>query len=176
MNGKKEELKEMFSRSLGQVEREKEVNRVVSELESSWSRYNAELVEIRKRTHAGRIGELEGKRRELQGKVEKKMEEVRKELDGLHKMIEKYEKKIREKDEAERELMALEEIKVMLSERLRRIMERVSRLKVRKGSDIEKLLSEARELEVEVERSGEEVLDFEREYSKFLSIMKELSG
>lgn len=174
---KREELEELFGRIEEKEKGEsKEAERLLGELGKSLEKHGVTIIEIKKRMNSDKIVELDGRRKELLNELERMKKEMEVEFKELHKMIEKYERRIRYKDEAERQLLALEEIKVMLTDKLRRTMERINRLKVRKGSDIAKLFSEAKELDSEVERSGEEVLDFEREYTKFLSMMRELSG
>jgi hypothetical protein len=119
---------------------------------------------------------FEKNEKELYDKIEKSRSEVRAELDELHRILGKYEEKIRYKDEAEGELQALEEVKVMLGDKLNNIAKRIGRLKVRRNSDLTKLFAEAKECEEEVKRSGDDILDFEREYTKFLSMMGKISG
>jgi hypothetical protein len=97
-------------------------------------------------------------------------------LDELHKILGKYEERVRYKDEAEGELQTLEEVKLMLGEKLKNISRRIERLKVRSRSDLVKLSAEANECEEEVRRSEVDILDFEKEYTKFLSMMGKISG
>ncbi|MCX6777024.1 MAG: hypothetical protein NTY73_03595 [Candidatus Micrarchaeota archaeon] len=114
--------------------------------------------------------------RGLYDEFERSRSDVKKELEGLHSLLGKYEEKIRYKDEAERELQSLEEIKVMLNAKLKNLMGRIEKIKVRKNSNLAKLFAEAKELDEEVRRSGEETLIFEKEYTVFLGMMGKLSG
>ena len=134
------------------------------------------LERIKRYAHPGEIEDFERKSSELLSKLYSCMAEVGKGLDELHRTLGKYEERVRDKDEAERELQVLEEVKVMLGNKFRILMKRIERLKVRKNSNLTKLFAEAKELEEEVMRSEGETMDFERDYTKFLSMMGKLSG
>jgi hypothetical protein len=131
---------------------------------------------IKGRDYTANITKFESAEKELYDKLENSSNNVRTELDELHKILQKYEERVRYKDEAEGELQSLEEVKMLLWDKLGNISRRIRKLKVRPKSDLIKLFAEAKECEDEVKRSDEDILDFEREYTKFLSMMGKISG
>jgi chromosome segregation ATPase len=153
-----------------------EINGLLLEFDKTVEIQRKELERIKACTRSGEIEEFDRKTRELLGRLENTTAEVKAGLDELHRTLGKFEEKVRYKDEAERELQTLDEEKVMLNNKLGGIMRRIENLKVRKGSNLIKLFAEAKEVEEEVRRSGEETLDFEREYTRFLSMMGKFSG
>ncbi|QLJ52838.1 MAG: hypothetical protein Sv326_0663 [Candidatus Fermentimicrarchaeum limneticum] len=180
-SGKKEQLAEMFKRqavAAPAVDKRKraEFDKLMKDLDGSLQAQYNELLSLKKEINSGEVCEACRKERDFFCMVEKKREEVKRELDELHKTLGEYEDRVRYKDEAERELQGLEEINLMLRSKLKEMIGGLEKLKVRKGANLQKLFSEAKGLDEEVDRTGEEVLDFEREYAKFLGMMRKLSG
>ena len=153
-----------------------EINRLWGDFTRSAERGLKELEMVKKEKCVDSAVKSESTEREFFNKFEERRNVVRAELDELHGILGKYEERVKYKDEAEGALQALEEVKVMLGEKLRNISRRIGRLRVRQRSDLAKLLVEAKECEEEVKRSEEDILDFEREYTKFLSMMGKISG
>jgi hypothetical protein len=153
-----------------------EINKLLGDLTRSMERNWKELRRIKDKTYSADTMVSEKVERELYGKLENSRNEARAELDELHKILQKYEKRVIYKDEAEGELQSLEEVKMLLWDKLRNISRRIERFKVRPRSDLAKLFAEAKECEDEVKKSEEDILDFEREYTKFLSMMGKISG
>ncbi len=177
------EIKEGFAGEPRKEISEAELKKKCSEVDRLWGDFThsagvgwKEVDKIKKEAHTKDAASSEQRERELFEKFESKRNEVRAELDELHRILGRYEERVRYKDEADGELQALEEVKVMLGEKLRNIARRAARLKVRPNSDLTKLYAEARECEEEAKRSEEDILDFEREYTKFLSMMGKMSG
>jgi len=180
-SSKKEQVAELFRKQVSGASKEmsarcSKIDKMLKETNGPIDAQRRELEKIKANARSCGITGHDKVESELLSKIKKKGAEVNKAFDELHSTLGVHEEKVRYKDEAERELLALEEIKVMLGNKLRNMAGRIDKLKVRKGSNPIKLLSEARELEEEVHRSGEETLDFEREYTKFLGIMGKLSG
>lgn len=178
---KKEEVAEEPRKQIGEMSGEtkkkcSEVNKLLGDFTKSVGAGWKGLGRIKERIYTGDMMSSEKTERELYSKLEKSREEVRAELDELHRILGRYEERVRYKDEADGELQALEEVKVMLGNKLRNIAKRIEKLKVRSKSDMTKLFAEAKECEDEVRRSEEDILDFEREYIKFLSMMGKISG
>jgi hypothetical protein len=162
---------------------EAELGKRCSEMDRLWKDFKSSVDaswkdagKLRNSAYSGSTMGLEKNEKELYAKFESSREGVKVELDELHKILGKYEERIRYKDDAEGELQALEEVKVMLGEKLRNLSRRIDRLRVRSRSDLAKLSAEAKECEEEVRRSDVDILDFEREYTKFLSMMGKISG
>jgi chromosome segregation ATPase len=178
---KKEEVDQLLRKQVSEASEEtkekcSEINKLAGEFAHSVGMGWSELRKIKEGAYTGGMINFEKTEKELFNKLEKGRSEVRAELDELHRMLGKHEEKVRYKDEAEGELQALEEVKVMLGDKLRNIARRVERLKVRSHSNFAKLFAEAKEAEEEVKRTDEDILDFEREYTKFLSMVGKLSG
>ncbi|NYZ76535.1 hypothetical protein H0N98_04770 [Candidatus Micrarchaeota archaeon] len=178
----KEEAKEVPKEPVKQIGAEdmrkkcSEINRLWGDFTRSTERGLKELEMVKKEKCVDSAVKSESTEREFFNKFEERRNGVRAELDELHGILGKYEERVKYKDEAEGALQALEEVKVMLGEKLRNISRRIGRLRVRQRSDLAKLLVEAKECEEEVKRSEEDILDFEREYTKFLSMMGKISG
>jgi hypothetical protein len=153
-----------------------EMDRLQKDFKSSVDANWEDVGKVRNSAYSGSTIGLEKNEKELYAKFESSRNEVRAELDELHKILGKYEERVRYKDEAEGELQTLEEVKLMLGEKLKNISRRIERLKVRSRSDLVKLSAEANECEEEVRRSEVDILDFEKEYTKFLSMMGKISG
>jgi len=176
---KKEEVSALLKMPTGRpddkTKRYEAIKKTLERLKASMESEKKELEKMKGPNWAG-IERYDSAERGLYDEFERSRSDVKKELEGLHSLLGKYEEKIRHMDEAERELQSLEEIKVMLNAKLKNLMGRIEQIKVRKNSNLAKLFAEAKELEEEVKRSGEETMVFEKEYIMFLSMMGKLSG
>ncbi|MCX6775804.1 MAG: hypothetical protein NT130_03085 [Candidatus Micrarchaeota archaeon] len=176
---KKEDVAALLKMPTGRPDDKKKkydvIKKTLEELKASMEAEKKELEKMRGPNWVG-IERYDSAERGLYDEFERSRSDVKKELESLHGLLGKYEEKIRYKDEAERELQSLEEIKVMLNAKLKNLMGRIEKIKVRKNSNLAKLFAEAKELEEEVRRSGEETVIFEKEYAVFLSMMGKLSG